>query len=77
MSKAKTILNYALGVVIIPLLVSVYIVDRIVMIPFVWIPNRTLGKWYGDGIQMYLSIIRVVIAFIVYMIYLFIGTFIG
>lgn len=76
MNKAKTIFNYALGVILLPVFSAIFILDRIALIPFLWVPIKTLGKWYGDGVEMWLSLFRLTIIFILVMIYFFILTFV-
>jgi hypothetical protein len=76
MNKAKTIFNYVLGVLLVPIFLAIFIVDRFVLLPIIWLPIKTLGKWYGDGLEMWLSILRVTVVFILVMIYFFILTFV-
>ena len=76
MNKVKTIFTYALGVILVPIFVAIFILDRFALIPFLWVPIKTLGKWYGDGVEMWFSVLRLTVIFILVMIYFFIRTFI-
>lgn len=76
MNKVKTIFTYALSVILVPIFVAIFILDRIALLPFIWVPIKTLNKWYGDGVEMWFSLFRLIIIFILVMIYFFIRTFV-
>lgn len=76
MNNFKTMRTYILGVLLVPIFLALFLVDRVVLLPFIWLPMKQLNKWYGDGYEMWLSILRFTVVFILVMIYFFIRTFI-
>jgi hypothetical protein len=75
MKKTKQIFIAILGIMLVPIFFTVYFLDRAILLPFVWLPIKNIGKWYGDGFEMWLSIFRILTIFLLVVLYLLIRTF--
>ena len=69
MEKFKKSLKFIVGIVLMPIMFSVFIADRLVVVPLLWLKTDTLLNWLRNNSAMVESFIRVVFALIVYLLF--------
>jgi len=65
-------LKLILGFILLPIMIIVYCLDRYICVPLFWLHNYTLVKWLNNNAEMVSSIIRVLLAALLYVLYLLI-----
>lgn len=65
--KAEKI-RMILGMILIPFLISIYLIDRLFSIPLIWISLPSIGQWFGKENELSASIIRFTILGSIYLI---------
>jgi hypothetical protein len=68
MEKINKGLKLFIGVLLMPIMFSVFIADRLVIVPFVWIKAESLMQWLRNNSAIVESLIRVVFASVVLLI---------
>jgi len=68
MSKLSKGLKLFIGVLLMPIMFSVFIADRLVVVPFVWLKTESLMQWLRKNDMIVESVIRVVFASVVLLI---------
>jgi len=58
MNKIKTI---ALTILTTPIVLSIYFIDRMILLPFIWLPTEPIHKWLESGKSAVMSLLRVVV----------------
>jgi hypothetical protein len=69
MSKLNKGLKLFIGVLLMPIMFSVFVVDRLVVVPFVWLKTESLMQWLRKNDMIVESLIRVVFASVVLLIF--------
>ena len=69
MEKFKKSLKFIVGIVLMPIMFSVFIADRLVVVPLLWLKTDTLLNWLRNNSAMVESFIRVMFALIVYLLF--------
>ena len=67
MSKLKKSLKLIVGIVLMPIMFSVFIADRLVVVPLLWLKTDTLLNWLRNNSAMVESFIRVMFALAIYL----------
>ncbi len=67
MSKLKKSLKFIVGIVLMPIMLSVFIADRLVVVPLLWLKTDTLLNWLRNNSAMVESFIRVMFALVIYL----------
>ena len=67
MEKFKKGLKLFIGVLLMPIMFSVFIADRLVIVPFVWIKAESLMQWLRNNSAIVESLIRVCFALVIYL----------
>jgi hypothetical protein len=68
----KRYLRLAGGLVLAPLFIALYLYDRIICVPLVWIKHDNLMVWFRDNTKMAHSLIRAgAVGFILFLVWLF------
>ena len=67
MEKFKKSLKFIVGIVLMPIMFSVFIADRIVVVPLLWLKTDTLLNWLRNNSAMVESFIRVMFALVIYL----------
>lgn len=67
MNKLKKSLKFIVGVVLMPIMFSVFIADRLVVVPLLWLKTDTLLNWLRNNSAMVESFIRVMFALVIYL----------
>lgn len=67
MSKLKKSLKFIVGIVLMPIMFSVFIADRLVVVPLLWLKTDTLLNWLRNNSAMVESFIRVMFALVIYL----------
>jgi hypothetical protein len=52
------VLKVIAGVLLMPIFLALFVWDRIITIPLVWIPTSSLMDWFRDNEKMVNSVIR-------------------
>lgn len=65
MTKRKHIFIGILGVILLPFLISIYILDRIICIPLLHLQLVNIQTWYRNSNEVGYSIIRILITIVV------------
>jgi hypothetical protein len=65
MSKFKKVLKIIVGVLLMPIMFSVFIADRLVVVPLLWLKTDTLLNWLRNNSAMVESFIRVGFALVI------------
>jgi hypothetical protein len=52
------VLKVIAGVLLMPIFLALFVWDRIITIPLVWIPTSSLMDWFRDNDKMVSSVIR-------------------
>lgn len=61
--KKKLLL--ALNISVLPIFLAVYLVDRFILLPLIWIEAKSLQDWVGNDKKMMYSIIRLLAVLVV------------
>ena len=69
MNKFKKSLKFIVGVLLMPIMFSVFVVDRLVVVPFVWLKTESLMQWLRNNSAIVESVIRVAFALVVLLIF--------
>lgn len=67
MNKLKKSLKFIVGIVLMPIMFSVFIADRLVVVPLLWLKTDTLLNWLRNNSAMVESFIRVMFALVIYL----------
>ena len=67
MSKLKKSLKFIVGIVLMPIMFSVFIADRLIVVPLLWLKTDTLLNWLRNNSAMVESFIRVMFALVIYL----------
>ena len=67
MEKFKKVLKFIVGIVLMPIMFSVFIADRLVVVPLLWLKTDTLLNWLRNNSAMVESFIRVMFALVIYL----------
>jgi hypothetical protein len=67
MNKFKKSLKFIVGIVLMPIMFSVFIADRLVVVPLLWLKTDTLLNWLRNNSAMVESFIRVMFALVIYL----------
>jgi hypothetical protein len=65
--KMKKKILLSLNILALPILLAIYFLDRILILPLVWIEGLSLQEWAGNTKKMEFSAYRVVAALVVYL----------
>jgi hypothetical protein len=57
-----------LGMILIPFLISIYLIDRLFSIPLIWISLPSINHWFGKENELSASIIRFTVLGSIYLI---------
>ena len=68
MNKLKKGLKLFIGILLMPIMFSVFIADRLVVVPFVWLKTTSLMTWLRNNSMIVESVIRVIFALVVLLI---------
>jgi hypothetical protein len=68
MEKFKKGFKLFIGVLLMPIMFSVFVADRLVIVPFVWIKAESLMQWLRNNSAIVESLIRVAFALVVLLI---------
>jgi hypothetical protein len=68
MSKFKKGFKLFIGVLLMPIMFSVFVADRLVVVPFVWLKTESLMQWLRNNSAIVESVIRVAFASVVLLI---------
>jgi hypothetical protein len=69
MEKFKKGLKLFIGVLLMPIMFSVFVADRLVVVPFVWLKTESLMQWLRKNDMIVESVIRVTFALVVLLIF--------
>ena len=69
MEKFKKGLKLFIGVLLMPIMFSVFVADRLVVVPFVWLKTESLMQWLRKNDMIVESVIRVAFALVVLLIF--------
>jgi hypothetical protein len=69
MNKFKKGFKLFIGVLLMPIMFSVFVADRLVVVPFVWLKTESLMQWLRDNSAIVESVIRVAFALVVLLIF--------
>ena len=67
MNKIKKGFKLFIGVLLMPIMFSVFVADRLVVVPFVWLKTESLMQWLRNNSAIVESVIRVVFALVIYL----------
>lgn len=68
MNKFKKGFKLFIGVLLMPIMFSVFVADRLVVVPFVWLKTESLMQWLRKNDMIVESVIRVAFALVVLLI---------
>jgi hypothetical protein len=60
MTNKKEILLFILGVILLPILLTLFVLDRIMLVFLLHLPSPTIREWWRDSDLVGYSIIRLV-----------------
>ena len=60
------------GLILLPISLMIYLVDRIILVCLVWMPMEPIQKWFDNTQKMIQTMVRIVAVSIIYSIYKFI-----
>ena len=63
-----TIPKQILGVIILPFVVTLFILDRVISMPIFWITNLNFKTWISKDQEVFYSLIRVIAGSLIYLI---------
>jgi hypothetical protein len=69
MEKFKKGFKLFIGVLLMPIMFSVFVADRLVVVPFVWLKTESLMQWLRKNDMIVESVIRVTFALVVLLIF--------
>jgi hypothetical protein len=69
MEKIKKGFKLFIGVLLMPIMFSVFVADRLVVVPFVWLKTESLMQWLRNNSAIVESVIRVAFALVVLLIF--------
>jgi hypothetical protein len=69
MNKIKKVFKLFIGVLLMPIMFSVFVADRLVVVPFVWLKTESLMQWLRKNDMIVESVIRVTFALVVLLIF--------
>jgi len=69
MSKLNKGFKLFIGVLLMPIMFSVFVADRLVVVPFVWLKTESLMQWLRKNDMIVESVIRVTFALVVLLIF--------
>ena len=69
MEKFKKGFKLFIGVLLMPIMFSVFVADRLVVVPFVWLKTESLMQWLRNNSAIVESVIRVTFALVVLLIF--------
>ena len=69
MNKFKKGFKLFIGVLLMPIMFSVFVADRLVVVPFVWLKTESLMQWLRNNSAIVESVIRVAFALVVLLIF--------
>jgi hypothetical protein len=69
MNKFKKGFKLFIGVLLMPIMFSVFVADRLVVVPFVWLKTESLMQWLRKNDMIVESVIRVTFALVVLLIF--------
>ena len=69
MEKFKKGFKLFIGVLLMPIMFSVFVADRLVVVPFVWLKTESLMQWLRKNDMIVESVIRVAFALVVLLIF--------
>jgi hypothetical protein len=69
MNKFKKGFKLFIGVLLMPIMFSVFVADRLVVVPFVWLKTESLMQWLRKNDMIVESVIRVAFALVVLLIF--------
>ena len=69
MEKINKGFKLFIGVLLMPIMFSVFVADRLVIVPFVWIKAESLMQWLRNNSAIVESLIRVVFASVILLIF--------
>ena len=69
MNKIKKGFKLFIGVLLMPIMFSVFVADRLVVVPFVWLKTESLMQWLRKNDMIVESLIRVAFALVVLLIF--------
>jgi len=69
MNKIKKGFKLFIGVLLMPIMFSVFVADRLVVVPFVWLKTESLMQWLRKNDMIVESVIRVTFALVVSLIF--------
>jgi len=69
MEKFKKGFKLFIGVLLMPIMFSVFVADRLVVVPFVWLKTESLMQWLRNNSAIVESVIRVAFALVVLLIF--------
>ncbi len=61
-----------IGLVLLPITLIVFVVDRIILVGLVWMPMEPMQKWFDNTQKMVQTLIRIGAITFIYLIYKFI-----
>ena len=67
MNKFKKGFKLFIGVLLMPIMFSVFVADRLVVVPFVWLKTESLMQWLRNNSAIVESVIRVAFALVIYL----------
>ena len=68
MNKLSKGFKLFIGVLLMPIMFSVFVADRLVVVPFVWLKTESLMQWLRKNDMIVESVIRVTFALVVLLI---------
>lgn len=66
MKKEK--IRLILGFLLVPFLISIYLIDRLFTIPLIWISLPSINNWFGKENELSASVIRFTVLGSIYLI---------
>lgn len=69
MEKLKRVLKMTAGVILTPVFLACFMLDRFLLVFTPWLESKTMMGWFRDNRQILNSVIRVSFALVVYFIY--------
>ena len=67
MNKLNKGFKLFIGVLLMPIMFSVFVADRLVVVPFVWLKTESLMQWLRKNDMIVESVIRVAFALVIYL----------
>lgn len=67
--RITKIAQISLAVLLTPIIFLIYLTDRLILIPLVWLPVEAFNKWSRDNEKIGLSLLRVVTIATIYGMY--------